>query len=122
MSTLKEMIPAGVVTGDDVQKVFEYAKANNFALPAINTVGSNSINASMEAARDVMTANGHTLPQACLAYIWALDENMVPIPGFRSVEQVEENARAMELGPLSSEQVSEIQRIMVDLEAEQAGN
>jgi len=53
MSTLKEMIPAGVITGDDVQKVFAYAKANNFALPAVNTIGSNSINAAMETARDV---------------------------------------------------------------------
>ena len=35
MSTIKEMIP-GVITGDDVQKVFEYAQANNFALPAVN--------------------------------------------------------------------------------------
>lgn len=47
------MIPAGVITGDDVQKVFAYAKANNFALPAVNTIGSNSINAAMETARDM---------------------------------------------------------------------
>jgi aryl-alcohol dehydrogenase-like predicted oxidoreductase len=33
---------------------------------------------------------------------------MVPIPGFRNEAQVRENARAMELGPLSQEQVREI--------------
>ena len=64
--------------------------------------------AQLEKVRDIMTANGHSLAQASLAYIWALDENMVPIPGFRSVEQVTENAGAMELGPLSQEQVREI--------------
>ncbi len=53
MSTLKEMIPAGVITGDQVQEVFAYAKQHGFALPAVNTIGSDSINAAMETARDV---------------------------------------------------------------------
>lgn len=64
--------------------------------------------------RDVMTAKGHSLSQASLACIWALDERMVPIPGFKSAAQVEENARAMELGPLSPEQVAEIRSILTD--------
>jgi aryl-alcohol dehydrogenase-like predicted oxidoreductase len=66
----------------------------------------------LERIRSVMTATGHSLAQASLAYIWALDERMVPIPGFKSVAQVQENARAMELGPLSQEQVAEIQSIL----------
>ncbi len=53
MSSLKETIPAGVVTGDKVQEIFAYAKANNFALPAANVVGTNSVNAVLETARDV---------------------------------------------------------------------
>ena len=71
----------------------------------------------LEKVREVLTAKGHSLAQASLAYIWALDEGMTPIPGFKSVKQVEENARAMELGPLSREQVVEIQGIMVEVEA-----
>jgi len=43
-------IKPGVLTGDQVQEVFNHAKANNYALPAINVVGSNSVNAVMEAA------------------------------------------------------------------------
>jgi aryl-alcohol dehydrogenase-like predicted oxidoreductase len=72
----------------------------------------------LSATREILTANGHTLPQACLAYIWALDENMVPIPGFRNVAQVTENAGALELGPLSQEQVSEVQKIISEIELE----
>jgi aryl-alcohol dehydrogenase-like predicted oxidoreductase len=68
--------------------------------------------AQLEKVRDVMTANGHTLAQASLAYIWALDSNMVPIPGFRSVQQVKENARTMELGPLTQEQINEIDKLL----------
>jgi len=46
-------IAAGVLTGDQVQEAFKHAKDNNYALPAINVVGSNSINAVMEAAATV---------------------------------------------------------------------
>lgn len=41
----------GVVTGDQVQELFEIAKANQFALPAVNVIGTNSINAVMETAK-----------------------------------------------------------------------
>lgn len=66
----------------------------------------------LNAVREVLTANGHTLAQASLAYIWALDERMVPIPGFKTAAQVQENARAMELGPLDETQVQAIHRIL----------
>lgn len=66
----------------------------------------------VEALREVLTSQGHTLAQAALAYIWALDERMVPIPGFKNVQQVEENATAMDLGPLNDEQLSQINEIL----------
>lgn len=50
---ISDYVQPGVVTGDDVQKIFEIAKANEFALPAVNVVGSNSMNAAMEAAKTV---------------------------------------------------------------------
>ncbi|TKG96040.1 class II fructose-bisphosphate aldolase [Puteibacter caeruleilacunae] len=46
-------IKPGIVTGEDLTKLFNIAKANNFALPAVNVVGSNSINGVMEAAKKV---------------------------------------------------------------------
>jgi fructose-bisphosphate aldolase, class II len=46
-------VKPGVVTGDDVQKVFEIARKNKFALPAVNVVGTDSINAVLEAAKKV---------------------------------------------------------------------
>ena len=50
---IKDIIKPGIVTGDDVQKIFKIAKANKFALPAVNVIGSDSMNAAMEAAREV---------------------------------------------------------------------
>ncbi len=46
-------VEAGVVSGDDVQKIFDIAKEEGFALPAVNVVGTDSINAVLEAAKEV---------------------------------------------------------------------
>jgi fructose-bisphosphate aldolase, class II len=43
----------GVVTGDAVTEIFRIAKAEGFALPAVNVVNSNSVNAVLEAAAAV---------------------------------------------------------------------
>ncbi|HXA01997.1 MAG TPA: class II fructose-bisphosphate aldolase [Cytophagaceae bacterium] len=43
----------GVVTGDKVQEIFEAAKKNKFALPAVNVISTNSVNGVMEAAKEV---------------------------------------------------------------------
>ena len=40
----------GVATGDEVQKIFAYAKENGFALPAINVTSTSTVNAVMETA------------------------------------------------------------------------
>lgn len=46
-------IKAGVATGKEVQAIFNYAKEKGFALPAVNVVGSDSVNAVMETAAAV---------------------------------------------------------------------
>ncbi|MGM0479733.1 MAG: class II fructose-bisphosphate aldolase [Bacteroidota bacterium] len=46
-------IKSGVATGKEVQKIFNYAKEKGFALPAVNVVGSNTMNAAMETAAKV---------------------------------------------------------------------
>jgi fructose-bisphosphate aldolase class II len=54
MSTkVLDAMDAGVVSGDDLQTLFTIAKKNNFAIPAVNVVGTSSINAVMEAAKNV---------------------------------------------------------------------
>ena len=53
---LLDVVKPGVATGDDVQKIFEICKANKFALPAVNVVGTDSINAVMEAAAKAKSA------------------------------------------------------------------
>jgi fructose-bisphosphate aldolase class II len=47
---MKNDIPAGVLTGRQVQEVFALAKEKKFALPAVNVTGNNTINAVLETA------------------------------------------------------------------------
>jgi len=44
---------SGVLFGDEISNLFEYAKEKQFALPAVNVIGTNSINAVLETARDI---------------------------------------------------------------------
>lgn len=50
---ISQKVAPGVAVGDDVQAIFANARAYQFALPAVNVVGTNSINAVMEAAKKV---------------------------------------------------------------------
>lgn len=53
MSEVATRFAAGVVTGDGVSEIFRHANANDYALPAVNVVGTNSVNAVLETAKAV---------------------------------------------------------------------
>jgi len=50
---LLDIVPPGVVTGDNLRKLFKYAKEHKFAIPAVNCTSSSTVNAVLEAARDI---------------------------------------------------------------------
>jgi len=50
MSALCDIVPAGVVTGDNLLKLLEHARDNGYAIPAVNCTSSSSANACLEAA------------------------------------------------------------------------
>ncbi|MDV7187042.1 class II fructose-bisphosphate aldolase [Lutibacter sp. TH_r2] len=50
---MSHSIKPGVATGKEVQAIFQYAKAKKFALPAVNVIGSNTINAVLETAKEL---------------------------------------------------------------------
>jgi aryl-alcohol dehydrogenase-like predicted oxidoreductase len=68
--------------------------------------------ARVDALKDVLTSGGRTLAQGALAWLWARSPRTVPIPGFRSVAQAEQNAGALEKGPLTAEQMAEVDRVL----------
>jgi fructose-bisphosphate aldolase, class II len=52
---MKFPVPTGVIYGKDVQTLFKHAQENNYAIPAVNVVWTNSINAVLEAAAAVQS-------------------------------------------------------------------
>jgi aryl-alcohol dehydrogenase-like predicted oxidoreductase len=90
----------GVLTGKDIRK--EYFKHSSFPedLKRIDRL------------KTTLTAKGHTLPQASLAWILTRHPRTIPIPGFRNVRQVEENAKTFKNGLLSQEQMRQVEEIL----------
>ena len=64
--------------------------------------------AALDEMRTVLTRDGRTLAQAAIGWLWAHSNATIPIPGFKNVAQVEENAGALAYGPLSNGQMVEL--------------
>jgi len=62
--------------------------------------------------RELLTCGGRTPAQGALCWLWARSDKTIPIPGFKTVAQVEENARAMDLGPLPADVMAQIERVL----------
>ncbi len=62
--------------------------------------------------QEILKSNGRTLAQGALAWLWARSDKTLPIPGFKNVKQVEQNAGAMEFGPLTPDQILEIDQLL----------
>jgi aryl-alcohol dehydrogenase-like predicted oxidoreductase len=64
------------------------------------------------AVGEILRSEGRTLAQGALAWLWARSETTLPIPGFRNVAQIEENCGAMAFGPLTADQMQQIEAIL----------
>ncbi len=64
----------------------------------------------LDTVRDLLQTGGRSVVQGALGWIWARSPNTCPIPGFRTVAQAEENAGALDFGPLP-------ETVMADIEA-----
>jgi aryl-alcohol dehydrogenase-like predicted oxidoreductase len=63
-------------------------------------------------ARAELTADGRSLVQGALGWVWGRSPATIPLPGFRTVAQVEENVGAAEYGPLPAERMERIRAIL----------
>lgn len=66
----------------------------------------------LDRVRDVLTLNGRSLAQGALGWLWARSTKTIPIPGFKTVAQIEENVGALRFGPLSDEQMNKIAALL----------
>jgi hypothetical protein len=56
---------------------------------------------ALEQLRDILTSDGRRLAQAALRALWARIERIIPILGFKTVAQVQDNAAALQRGPIT---------------------
>lgn len=75
-------------------------------------VPSPGMSERLQDLRGLLTSGGRTLTQGALAWLWAKSEWTIPIPGFRTVQQVTENAGALEHGPLTPQEMEQIERLI----------
>jgi len=66
----------------------------------------------LEALKPILTEDGRSVGQAALGWLWARDEHTIPIPGFKTVAQVDENVGAVAYGKLSAQQMIAIEAIL----------
>lgn len=67
----------------------------------------------LEAVRSLLQTGGRTLVQGAIGWLWARSPQTLPIPGFRTVAQVDDLAGALEKGPLPPEVMDEIERVII---------
>lgn len=66
----------------------------------------------VDAIRQILTSDGRTLTQGALGWLLTRSPQMLPIPGFKTVAQVEENAKTLTLPLLTQAQMDEIDTIL----------
>jgi aryl-alcohol dehydrogenase-like predicted oxidoreductase len=74
---------------------------------------SPSYTRQLDAVRELLSTDGRTLVQGALAWLWARSARTLPIPGFRTAEQVQDLAGALGKGPLPADVMSAIERSIV---------
>jgi aryl-alcohol dehydrogenase-like predicted oxidoreductase len=67
----------------------------------------------LASVQELLRSDGRTLVQGALAWLWARSPNTLPIPGFRTVAQVEDLVGALDNGALSDGVMSEIEAIIL---------
>ena len=66
----------------------------------------------LDDVREILTSEGRSVVQGALCWLWARSNNAIPIPGFRTMEQLEGLCGTLKYGPLTQSQMSEIEVIM----------
>lgn len=67
---------------------------------------------NLEKIKTILIKDGRTLAQGALGWLWARSGKTIPIPGFKTVRQIEENAGALGFGPLTDEQMNAISKTL----------
>jgi len=86
---------------DDVRR--EAWSMDHFFVPTLG---------KLDTLRSILTSGNRTLAQGALAWVLTRSQKTIPIPGFRTVKQAQENARALQFGLFTPDQMAEIDTLL----------
>lgn len=66
----------------------------------------------LETVRDLLTTGGRSLAQGAIGWLWAKGDMILPVPGARTVEQIEGLAEALALGALPEQVMAQIEALI----------
>lgn len=66
----------------------------------------------LDAVRDILTSGGRSLAQGAIGWLWARSDRALPIPGFRTPQQVTDLCGALAHGPLTTAQMETVETIL----------
>jgi len=111
---IRSPLASGILTG----KYNEHTKiAANHMLAGIDFSQERykKITVKLQELKEIIKQDGRTLIQIQLGYLIAKSKTTIPIPGAKTVEQIEENAGTLKFGPLSPNMVKEINDLFADM-------
>jgi aryl-alcohol dehydrogenase-like predicted oxidoreductase len=107
---IKRPLGSGILTGkygpDSTFPEDDYRSRADFSSERMQTLFN-----QLDTIKELLRTGGRTLAQGAIGYLWALDARVIPIPGFKTPQQVAENAGALAFGPLPEEIMEEIRGI-----------
>jgi len=68
--------------------------------------------AKMDAVQELLRTGGRSLTQSAICWLWAKGERNIPIPGVRTVEQLEGIAGAISFGAFASDEMAQIEAVI----------
>lgn len=72
----------------------------------LSSAGAAGLLEALERLRPLLSVGGRSMAEGAIAWILARSDRVVPIPGFKTVEQVRANAAALGRGPLTAEEMA----------------
>ena len=114
VALIRSPLAMGLLSGkydaDTVMKSDDIRAGSNLVISYFKHARANpDFLQQLECIRDLLTVDGRTLVQGAIGWLWAKGARNVPIPGARTVSQIEGLAEALRFGPLPDPTMAEIE-------------
>ncbi|MHA2245554.1 MAG: aldo/keto reductase [Candidatus Hodarchaeales archaeon] len=114
---IRSPLGSGVLTGKYSKEHMESLPQNHmwYGQSFIEEEWFSKRQAKLEELKELLGEEDRTVIQTLLSYLWSTSDTTIPIPGAKTVAQIEENAAILELGPLRPGLLKSINNIFEEI-------